>query len=70
MGIKEKLSEILVVSFCLFTFIVGLNIIIEHTLPFVVIIFTTVVSSITLVIIVLIVGSWMREYRERRNRTF
>jgi hypothetical protein len=70
MGIKEKLSEILVVCFCLFTFIVGLNIIIEHTLPFVVIIFTTVVSSITLVIIVLIVGSWMREYRERRNRTF
>jgi hypothetical protein len=70
MRIKEKLSEILVVSFCLFTFTVGLNIIIEHTLPFVVIIFTTVVSSITLVIIVLIVGSWMREYSERRNRTF
>ena len=70
MRFKEKFSEILVVSFCLFTFIVGLNIIIEHTLPFVVIIFTTVVSSITLVIIVLIVGSWMREYRERRNRTF
>jgi hypothetical protein len=70
MRIKEKLSEILVVLFCLFTFTVGLNIIIEHTLPFVVIIFTTVVSSITLVIIVLIVGSWMREYRERRNRTF
>ena len=67
---KEKLSEILVVSFCLFTFIVGVNIIVEHTLPFVVIIFTTVVSSITLILIVLIVGSWMREYRERRNRTF
>jgi hypothetical protein len=70
MGIKEKISEILVVCFCIFTIIIGVNIIIEHILPFVVVIFTTVVSSITLVFIVLIVNSWIEEYKRKKDRSF
>jgi len=73
MRFKEKFSEILVVCFCLFTFTVGLNIIIENTLPLGVIIFSVMVSILTLLLSVLIIGSWVKEYREekkRRNRTF
>jgi predicted tellurium resistance membrane protein TerC len=73
MRIKEKISEILVVCFCLFTFTVGLNIIIENTLPLGVIIFSTVISLIMFLLVVLIVGSWVKNYREeqkRKSRTY
>jgi len=73
MRIKEKMSEILVVCFCLFTFTVGLNIIIENTLPLGVVIFSVMVSLITLLLSVVIIGSWVNEYREekkRKDRTF
>ena len=73
MRFKEKFSEILVVSFCLFTFTVGINIIIENTLPLGVIIFSVMVSVLTLLLSVLIIGTWVKEYRDeqkRRNRTF
>ena len=73
MRIKEKLSEILVVFFCLFTLTVGLNIIIENTLPLGVVIFSGLVSVVTLLLSTLIIGSWVKEYREqkrRRSRTF
>ena len=73
MRIKEKLSEILVVFFSLFTLTVGLNIIIENTLPLGVVIFSGLVSVVTLLLSTLIIGSWVKEYREqkrRRSRTF
>ena len=73
MRFKEKFSEILVVSFCLFTFIVGLNIIIENTLPLGVIIFSVMVSILTLLLSVLIIGSWVKEYKDeqkRKSRTY
>ena len=73
MRFKEKFSEILVVLFSLFTFTVGLNIIIENTLPLGVIIFSVMVSILTLLLSVLIIGSWVKEYKDeqkRRNRTF
>ena len=73
MRFKEKFSEILVVSFCLFTFTVGLNIIIENTLPLGVIIFSVMVSILTLLLSVLIIGTWVKEYRDeqkRKSRTF
>jgi hypothetical protein len=73
MRIKEKISEILVVCFCLFTLTVGLNIIIENTLPLGVIIFSFMVSILTLLLSVVLIGSWVKEYREekkRRNRSF
>jgi uncharacterized membrane protein YqgA involved in biofilm formation len=73
MRIKEKMSEILVVCFCLFTFTVGFNIIIENTLPLGVVIFSVMVSIITLLLGVVIIGSWVKEYREekkRKDRTF
>ena len=73
MRFKEKFSEILVVSFCLFTFTVGINIIIENTLPLGVIIVSVMVSVLTLLLSVLIIGTWVKEYRDeqkRRNRTF
>ena len=73
MRIKEKMSEVLVVCFCLFTLTVGLNIIIENTLPLGVVIFSVMVSIITLLLGVVIVGSWVKEYREekkRKDRTF
>ena len=73
MRFKEKFSEILVVSFCIFTFTVGLNIIIENTLPLGVIIFTVMVSILTLLLSVLIIGSWVKEYRDeqkRKSRTY
>jgi hypothetical protein len=73
MRIKEKMSEVLVVCFCLFTFTVGFNIIIENTLPLGVIIFSVMVSLITLLLGVVIIGSWVKEYREekkRKDRTF
>jgi uncharacterized membrane protein len=73
MRIKEKMSEVLVVCFCLFTFTVGFNIIIENTLPLGVVIFSVMVSLITLLLGVVIIGSWVKEYREekkRKDRTF
>jgi multisubunit Na+/H+ antiporter MnhF subunit len=73
MRIKEKMSEVLVVIFCLFTFTVGFNIIIENTLPLGVVIFSVMVSIITLLLGVVIIGSWVKEYREekkRKDRTF
>jgi uncharacterized membrane protein len=73
MRIKEKMSEVLVVCFCLFTFTVGFNIIIENTLPLGVVIFSVMVSIITLLLGVVIIGSWVKEYREekkRKDRTF
>jgi predicted tellurium resistance membrane protein TerC len=73
MRFKEKFSEILVVSFCLFTLMVGMNIIIENTLPLGVIIFTVMVSILTLLLSVIIIGSWVKEYRDeqkRKSRTF
>jgi uncharacterized membrane protein len=73
MRIKEKMSEVLVVCFCLFTFTVGFNIIIENTLPLGVVIFSVMVSLITLLLSVVIIGSWVNEYREekkRKDRTF
>ena len=73
MRFKEKFSEILVVSFCLFTFTVGINIIIENTLPLGVIIFSVMVSVLTLLLSVLIIGSWVKEYRDeqkRKSRTY
>ncbi len=73
MRFKEKFSEILVVSFCLFTLMVGMNIIIENTLPLGVIIFTVMVSILTLLLSVVIIGSWVKQYREeqkRKNRTY
>ena len=73
MRFKEKFSEILVVSFCIFTFTVGLNIIIENTLPLGVIIFSVMVSVLTLLLSALIIGSWVKEYRDeqkRKSRTF
>jgi predicted tellurium resistance membrane protein TerC len=68
MRFKEKFSEILVVSFCLFTLMVGMNIIIENTLPLGVIIFTVMVSILTLLLSVVIIGSWVKEYREEKKR--
>jgi hypothetical protein len=73
MRIKEKMSEVLVVCFCLFTFTVGFNIIIENTLPLGVVIFSVMLSIITLLLGVVIIGSWVKEYREekkRKDRTF
>jgi uncharacterized SAM-binding protein YcdF (DUF218 family) len=73
MRIKEKFSEILVVCFCIFTLSVGLNIIIENTLPLGVIIFSVMISLITLLLSVVIIGSWVKQYREeqkRKNRTY
>jgi hypothetical protein len=73
MRIKEKFSEILVVFFCVFTLSVGLNIIIENTLPLGVIIFSIMVSLITLLLSVVIIGSWVKNYREeqkRKSRTY
>jgi uncharacterized membrane protein len=68
MRIKEKMSELLVVCFCLFTFTVGFNIIIENTLPLGVVIFSVMVSIITLLLSVVIIGSWVNEYREEKKR--
>jgi uncharacterized membrane protein len=68
MRFKEKFSEILVVFFCLFTFTVGVNIIIENTLPLGVIIFSVMISLITLLLSVVIIGSWVKEYREEKKR--
>jgi|688.fasta_scaffold2050163_1 hypothetical protein len=70
MRINEKISEILVVCFCLFTLTVGLNIIIENTLPLGVIIFSVMVSIITLLLSVVIIGSWVKQYREEKKRSF
>ena len=70
MRINEKISEILVVCFCLFTLTVGLNIIIENTLPLAVIIFSVMVSIITLLLSVVIIGSWVKQYREEKKRSF
>jgi len=73
MRIKEKFSEILVVFFCVFTLTVGLNIIIENTLPLGVIIFSVMISLITLLLSVVIIGSWVKQYREeqkRKSRTY
>jgi predicted tellurium resistance membrane protein TerC len=63
-----KFSEVLVVSFSLFIVIVGMNILIENTLPLGVIIFSTVISLIMFLLVVLIVGSWVKEYREEKKR--
>jgi len=68
MRIKEKFSEILVVCFCIFTLSVGLNIIIENTLPLGVVIFSTMVSILTLLLSVIIIGSWVKQYREEKKR--
>jgi uncharacterized membrane protein len=68
MRINEKISEILVVCFCVFTLSVGLNIIIENTLPLGVIIFSVMVSIITLLLSVVIIGSWVKNYREEKKR--
>jgi hypothetical protein len=68
MRIKEKISEILVVFFCVFTLTVGLNIIIENTLPLGVIIFSVMISLITLLLSVVIIGSWVKQYREEKKR--
>jgi hypothetical protein len=68
-----KFSEVLVVSFSLFIVIVGMNILIENTLPLGVIIFSTVISLIMFLLVVLIVGSWVKQYREeqkRKSRTY
>jgi predicted tellurium resistance membrane protein TerC len=68
-----KFSEVLVVSFSLFIVIVGMNILIENTLPLGVIIFSTVISLIMFLLVVLIVGSWVKNYREeqkRKSRTY
>jgi hypothetical protein len=73
MRINEKISEILVVCFCLFTLTVGLNIIIENTLPLGVIIFSVMISLLTLLLSVIIIGSWVKQYREeqkRKSRTY
>jgi len=73
MRIKEKFSEILVVFFCVFTLTVGLNIIIENTLPLGVIIFSVMISLLTLLLSVIIIGSWVKQYREeqkRKSRTY
>jgi hypothetical protein len=73
MRFKEKFSEILVVCFCIFTLSVGLNIIIENRLPLGVVIFSVMVSLITLLLSVIIIGSWVKEYRDeqkRKSRTF
>jgi hypothetical protein len=73
MRIKEKFSEILVVFFCVFTLTVGLNIVIENTLPLGVIIFSVMISLITLLLSVVIIGSWVKQYREeqkRKSRTY
>jgi hypothetical protein len=73
MRIKEKISEILVVFFCVFTLTVGLNIIIDNTLPLGVIIFSVMISLITLLLSVVIIGSWVKQYREeqkRKSRTY
>jgi hypothetical protein len=73
MRIKEKISEILVVFFCVFTLTVGLNIIIENTLPLGVIIFSVMISLLTLLLSVIIIGSWVKQYREeqkRKSRTY
>jgi uncharacterized membrane protein AbrB (regulator of aidB expression) len=68
MRIKEKFSEIFVVCFCIFTLTVGLNIIIENRLPLGVVIFSVMVSLITLLLSVVIIGSWVKEYREEKKR--
>jgi hypothetical protein len=68
MRIKEKFSEILVVFFCVFTLTVGLNIIIENTLPLGVIIFSVMISILTLLLSVVIIGSWVKNYREEKKR--
>jgi hypothetical protein len=73
MRIKEKISEILVVFFCVFTLTVGLNIVIENTLPLGVIIFSVMISLLTLLLSVIIIGSWVKQYREeqkRKSRTY
>ena len=73
MRIKEKMSELLVGFFCVFTFTVGINIIIENTLPLGVIIFSVMISLITLLLSVVIIGSWVKEYieeKKRKDRTF
>ena len=64
----EKISEILVVCFCIFILSVGLNIIIENTLPLGVVIFSGIVSLITLLISTLIIGSWVKQYREEKRK--
>jgi uncharacterized SAM-binding protein YcdF (DUF218 family) len=64
----EKISEILVVLFCIFILSVGLNIIIENRLPLGVVIFSGIVSLITLLISTLIIGSWVKQYREEKRK--